>query len=157
MDTRQALKRETDLRERQPPWSLASSLGDLHERMEEMTVRADVVCASHGGRGMHVDIYDPHGPVNHRTAVLVHHGGGWRLGDRKTMGPRCEALAARGFTAVAVEYRSISEAPWPAQLQDVKAAVRWTHDNAADLGIDRSSRKWALKCAVRVSNPGPAD
>jgi hypothetical protein len=48
-------------------------------------------------------------------------------------GSRCEALAARGFTAMAVEYRSISEAPWPAQLQDVKAAVRWTHDNAAEL------------------------
>lgn len=125
------------MRERQPPSSLDPSPGDLHERMKEMTVRADVVCASHGGRGMHVDIYDPHGPVNHRTAVLVHHGGGWRLGDRKMMGPRCEALAARGFTAVAVEYRSISEAPWPAQLQDVKAAVRWTHVNAADLGIDR--------------------
>lgn len=102
-----------------------------------MTVRADVVVASPGGRALHVDIYEPSGPVNRRTAVLVHHGGGWRLGDRKLMGPRCEALAAGGFTAVAVEYRSTMEAPWPAQLQDVKAAVRWTHDNANELGVER--------------------
>lgn len=102
-----------------------------------MTVRPDVVCASHGDRAMHVDIYEPGGPVDHRTAVLVHHGGGWRMGDRKMVGPRCQALADRGFTAVAVEYRTTMEAPWPAQLHDVKAAVRWTNDNAADLGIDR--------------------
>jgi acetyl esterase/lipase len=59
------------------------------------------------------------------------------MGDRKVMGPRCEALAARGFTAIAVEYRSTVEAPWPAQLHDVKAAVRWANDNAAELGIER--------------------
>jgi acetyl esterase/lipase len=102
-----------------------------------MSVRADVVCARHGDRDLHVDIHEPTGPVDRRTAVLVHHGGGWMMGDRKTMGPRCAALAARGFTAMAVEYRSTVEAPWPAQLQDVKAAVRWTHDNAAQLNIDR--------------------
>lgn len=102
-----------------------------------MSVRADVVCARHGDRDLHVDIYEPTGPVDYRTAVLVHHGGGWTMGDRKMMRPRCAALAARGFTAVAVEYRSTVEAPWPAQLQDVKAAVRWTRDNAAQLNIDR--------------------
>lgn len=102
-----------------------------------MTVRADVVCNSYADRAMHVDLYEPSGPANRRTAVLVHHGGGWQVGDRKLMGPRCEALAARGFTAVAVEYRSVMEAPWPAQLHDVKAAVRWANANAAELGIDR--------------------
>jgi acetyl esterase/lipase len=113
------------------------SLRDFEEKVEPMTVRADVVCAEHGDRAMHVDIYEASGPANRRTAVLVHHGGGWQVGDRKMMAPRCEALAARGFTAVAVEYRSTMEAPWPAQLHDVKAAVRWTNDNAAELGIDR--------------------
>jgi acetyl esterase/lipase len=52
------------------------------------------------------------------------------------MQPRCEALAARGYTAIAVEYRLLDAAPWPAQAQDVTAAARWTREHAAELGID---------------------
>jgi acetyl esterase/lipase len=101
-----------------------------------MTVQFDVVYATHDDRELHVDIYTPSGSADHHTAVLVYHGGLWTMGDRKLMQQRCEALAARGFTALAVEYRLIPEAPWPAQLRDVKAAIRWTSDQAANLGID---------------------
>ncbi len=101
-----------------------------------MTVTFDVSCANRDGRELHVDIYEPAGPANHRIAVLVHHGGGWFSGDRKMVQPRCEALAARGFTALAVEYRLAGEAPWPAQLADVKTAIRWTLGHADQLGID---------------------
>ena len=44
--------------------------------------------------------------------------------------PQCEALARRGFTALAVQYRLVPEAPWPAQLADVKTAIRWTRRHA---------------------------
>ncbi|MGH7868959.1 MAG: alpha/beta hydrolase, partial [Candidatus Dormibacteraceae bacterium] len=70
-----------------------------------MSSRFDVVCGTRDGREMHVDIYQPAGPIHHRTAILVHHGGGWRNGDRKMLQPQCEALARQGFTALAVEYR----------------------------------------------------
>jgi acetyl esterase/lipase len=96
----------------------------------------DVAYADHGGRALHLDVYQPAAAVDRRTAILVLHGGGWRAGDRKAMKPRCEALARHGFTALAVEYRFIDEAPWPHQLADVRAAVGWTHSHAPDLGID---------------------
>ncbi|HVT67430.1 MAG TPA: alpha/beta hydrolase [Trebonia sp.] len=96
----------------------------------------DVVYADHGGRALHLDVYKPSADVSRRTAVLVLHGGGWRAGDRKAVKPRCEALARHGFTALAVEYRFVDEAPWPHQIADVRAAVGWTHSHAADLGID---------------------
>jgi acetyl esterase/lipase len=99
-------------------------------------VRFDVVFASRDGRDLHVDIYDPNGPDHHRVAVLVFHPGGWANGDRKMVQPQCEALARRGFTALAVEYRLVPEAPWPAQLADVKSAIRWTLSHADELGID---------------------
>jgi acetyl esterase/lipase len=72
-----------------------------------------------------------------RTAVLVVHGGGWILGDRSMMESLASRFAAEGFLAIAVEYRLVREAPWPAQLNDVISAVRWTADNAERLGIDR--------------------
>jgi acetyl esterase/lipase len=101
-----------------------------------MIVRSDVVYATRDSRDMHVDIYHPSGGLDYRTAVLVHHGGAWKFGDRKMMQPRCEVLARQGFTVLAVEYRLVTEAPWPAQLSDVKAAIRWTEQNAGQLGIE---------------------
>lgn len=101
-----------------------------------MTIRFDVVCANRGGRDMHVDVYEPTGADNHRIGVLVIHAGGWASGDRKMVRQQCEALARRGFTALAIEYRLVPEAPWPAQLVDVKTAIRWTRRHADQLGID---------------------
>jgi acetyl esterase/lipase len=100
-----------------------------------MSSEPDVVYSSRSGRDLHVDVYRPDGR-SRRTAVLVSHGGGWRVGDRTMVRPRCEALAALGFTAVAVEYRLLGEAPWPAALHDVKAAVSWARREAGGLGID---------------------
>ncbi len=86
------------------------------------------------GRPLHCDIYQPTGP---RLGVLLVHGGGWREGNREMVVGQAEALAAQGFTCVACEYRLTPEAPWPAQLQDVKCAVRYMRASASTLGIDR--------------------
>jgi acetyl esterase/lipase len=101
-----------------------------------MSIRFDVVYGTRKDREMHVDIYQPTGTMNHHTAMLVLHGGGWMMGDRKLMQPRCEALASRGFTALAVEYRFLGEIAWPGQLHDVKTAIRWTRAHASELDID---------------------
>jgi acetyl esterase/lipase len=86
-------------------------------------------------RAMRADVFAARGD-DQRTAVLVSHGGGWRVGGPEHMHPRCAALAEHGFTVVAIEYRLLGEAPWPAPLDDVRAAVRWARDNADQLGIE---------------------
>jgi acetyl esterase/lipase len=47
-------------------------------------------------------------------------------------------LAELGFIALAVEYRLLGEAPWPAPLEDVKAALHCAVDQADSLGIGPS-------------------
>jgi acetyl esterase/lipase len=94
------------------------------------------VYASRGDRELRVDRYEPSGPVDHRTAILVLHGGGWRMGDPTLVAGRCELLAKLGFTALGVEYRLLDAAPWPAPLHDVKCAVTWVRAHADELGID---------------------
>lgn len=86
-------------------------------------------------RDMRADIFAPQGD-DQRTAVLVLHGGGWRVGGPEHLHPRCEALSRHGFTVIAIEYRLLGEAPWPAPLDDVRAAVRWARANADELGIE---------------------
>ena len=68
--------------------------------------------------------------------MLQFHGGGWRGGSRAGVHSRCWELAGHGFTTVAVEYRRLPEAPWPAALADVHAAMRWAAGHAAELGAD---------------------
>lgn len=90
------------------------------------------------GRDLKAELYRPEGgDVPTRTAVVLLHGGGWVLGEPHMMEPLGVQFAAQGFLAVAVEYRLVREAPWPAQLDDVVAAVNWLADNAERLGIDR--------------------
>jgi len=97
----------------------------------------DVVVGRQGGRDLHVDIYRPEGgSVPTRAAVLLVHGGGWVVGSRDSMAALAGSFAAKGFLAIAVEYRLAGEAAWPAQLDDVSGAARWAADNADRLGID---------------------
>ncbi|MFJ4776850.1 alpha/beta hydrolase fold domain-containing protein [Streptomyces sp. NPDC088762] len=75
-------------------------------------------------------------------AVVWTHGGGWLDGDRRYPPPTVPAallhgaVLAAGLALVSVDYRHSLEAPFPAQLHDVKAAIRYVRAFADDLGID---------------------
>lgn len=102
-----------------------------------MPIENDVVYNSEGDRELKLDLYRPEGgEVPTRTAVLLVHGGGWILGERGMMAPLASRFADQGYLAVPVEYRLVREAPWPAQLEDVIAAVNWMSENADRLGIE---------------------
>src|SRR4029434_3474517 len=44
--------------------------------------------------------------------------------------------AQHGYVCVTGEYRVMDEAPWPAQIQDVKATIRWMRAKSEHLGIE---------------------
>lgn len=96
-------------------------------------VEADVAC---GAAYLLCDLYHPDPAKANGAATILLHGGGWRAGDRTMMAPPATALAGHGFLAVALEYRLLGDAPWPAALDDSQAAVRWLRGNADRFGID---------------------
>ena len=69
-------------------------------------------------------------------AILHLHGGGFAGGNKNNLAARLQAQSALGYVNVAVQYRLSGVARWPAQIEDVKAAIRWTRANASTLGID---------------------
>lgn len=73
-----------------------------------------------------------------RPAIVVVHGGGWRGGDKQRgQWARIPAqYASDGYVAISVNYRLTGEAPWPAQIEDVKAAVRWLRAHAEKHAVD---------------------
>ncbi len=69
-------------------------------------------------------------------AVLCIHGGGFRAGKRESYDGLCVALAQQGYVAVTITYRLAPAFPFPAAVQDCKAAVRWLRANAGKYQID---------------------
>ncbi|MGJ5749190.1 acetyl esterase/lipase [Streptomyces puniciscabiei] len=96
---------------------------------------------SPGYRPRLLDVHLPpaEGPV---PAVVWIHGGGWLEGDRRYPPPTVPvellhgAVLGAGLALVGIDYRHSLEAPFPAQLHDVKAAVRYVRHHAPALGID---------------------
>lgn len=82
-----------------------------------------------------LDVFRPTAE-SQRCAVLLFHGGGWRAGSKEAVHAQAAALAEAGFTALAVQYRLLDTAPWPAPLADATAALDWTRTHADELGID---------------------
>ncbi|MGH8996669.1 MAG: alpha/beta hydrolase fold domain-containing protein [Acidimicrobiales bacterium] len=99
-------------------------------------IRDDVVFGTGGGRDLRCDVFTPPGGETDRPAVLLVHGGGWRSGDKSQLRGYGILLGRAGYLCVATEYRLVGESPWPAQVHDVKAAIRWMRANAKELGID---------------------
>lgn len=106
---------------------------------DRVTVEPDVVFGSGGGRDLRCDIYHPPAggaPETGRPCVILVHGGAWRQGDRSQLRGYGIRLGMAGYVGVAIEYRLTPESPWPAQIHDVKASIRWVRANAERLGID---------------------
>jgi len=138
----------------QPPVDAEISAGTVREDVfpqPGVSLPGDVVAYPQveisnldGFRPVRMDIYAPRDGGTPRPAVLWIHGGGWSRGDARTSGAYANwpgvlaSLAARGFVVASVDYRLSGEARFPAQIQDVKAAIRHLRLNAAALGVDTS-------------------
>ncbi|MEY4938491.1 MAG: hypothetical protein RIQ93_226 [Verrucomicrobiota bacterium] len=70
------------------------------------------------------------------ACVIVVHGGGWDSGDRKQLPLLNRWLAGRGYAVAAVSYRLAPKFIWPAQRDDLLAAIAFLKANAARLGVD---------------------
>ncbi len=103
--------------------------------MGEVGVSKDVVYGEAAeGRPLKLDVYRPSQPNG--AAVIAVHGGGWRMGSKEMLVEHAKHLARDGFVVVAPEYRLTPETCWPAQIHDVKRAIRWTRAQAGSLGFD---------------------
>lgn len=83
-----------------------------------------------------LDYYEPPGVAAPWPVVVVIHGGGWRSGAPTDLAPLNRWMAGRGYAVAAVSYRLAPDHPFPAALEDVRAAVEYLEADADELGID---------------------
>ena len=83
-----------------------------------------------------IRIYRPTGETN-LPALVYFHGGGWVLNFLDIYEPSLRKIANHGkFIIIAVEYQKAPENPYPAPFNDCYEGLKWTIENAAELGID---------------------
>jgi acetyl esterase/lipase len=100
-----------------------------------MTGSTPEVIARATERDLGIDIFWPDSDEKAAAVVLLH-GGGWMAGHRSDMHKYAKILRREGFLAICAEYRLTGEAPWPAQILDVKDIIRWVRRNADWLHIN---------------------
>jgi len=96
------------------------------------------VYAAPNGRPLRLDLDYPAGPGPRPVVVFLPHRGDW--GPEFKRDDRCRrlvtALTARGYAVATLHYRVVGDDRFPAQIEDVKAAVCWLRANAVALGLN---------------------
>ncbi|MFN7550100.1 MAG: prolyl oligopeptidase family serine peptidase [Pseudomonadota bacterium] len=104
----------------------------------------DVTYATVGGRALQLDLYLPAVRTSPRPTLIWVHGGGWQSGSRSPPPAFATALVDRGIAVASISYRLTSQAggfgsegvTFPAQIHDVRAAIRFLRATAATYALD---------------------
>jgi acetyl esterase/lipase len=102
---------------------------------QAVRVAKDLVYGAVGGVDLTLDLYQPTSPGS-RPAIVFVHGGGWTAGDKSSWEDEALRFADEGFVGISVNYRLAPAHPFPAAVEDTKAAVRWLRTHAEELGVD---------------------
>lgn len=120
--------------------------------------QADIEFAKVGETSLKLDLHRP--PGDNPPLIVYVHGGGWRAGSKEDV-PIAD-LYDKGFAIASVDYRLSTQAVFPAQVHDIKAAIRFLranaglyHINASKIAIIGSSAGGHLAALVGVSNGNP--
>lgn len=94
----------------------------------------DIEFAKVNGLSLKLDL---HRPTGEKPPLIVYvHGGAWRAGSREDV--PIAGLLEHGFAIASVDYRLSTQARFPAQIHDTKAAIRFLRAKADELHINAS-------------------
>jgi enterochelin esterase-like enzyme/acetyl esterase/lipase len=110
-------------------------------KMEYSAKYADVDYAGDGQVYHKLDIYIPKDDKATHPVVVHIYGSAWYANSAKGMadlGTICQALLNAGYAVVTPNHRSSGDAKFPAQIEDIKAVIRFVRAHAAEYGFDTS-------------------
>ncbi len=101
--------------------------------LDQYFVHPNLVYANSDDRQLKLDLYLPNHKQSSKLIIWVH-GGAWHRGSKAK--PPVEALNGE-YALASVEYRLSGEATFPAQVHDIKAAIRFLRAHANKYGFRR--------------------
>lgn len=96
----------------------------------------DVVYAERGEMTLHLQVLGPINGDNARPLIVYISGSAFHRQNVKERVPQLAYLAQRGFVVAALQYRGSEDAPFPSQMLDAKAGIRYMKRHADEYGID---------------------
>jgi acetyl esterase/lipase len=113
--------------------SQAFVVGDAFQgiRTEEVRYTSGIPYTQNNGVPLKLDIYRP-AQVGQYPGVMVIHGGAWQGGERTNNEEFNRYLAARGYVVWAISYRLAPNSRFPAQIEDVGAALSFLRNHATE-------------------------
>ena len=103
----------------------------------EAQVSRNIPFAAPEGVRLTLDIYRPVSAGRYPSVIQVY-GGAWQRGAPADDPTFAMYLAAHGFVVFAIDYRHAPQWRWPAQIDDVRAALRWVREHGDEYGADVS-------------------
>src|SRR5512145_3560740 len=103
------------------PWPASQEPGSR----PQATIERDVTYGQADGVDLKLDMARPASGAGPFPVVLCIHGGAWQTGSKSGYAAVLPILVADGYAAVAVEYRFAPAFKYPAQLDDVRQAIRY--------------------------------
>ncbi len=107
------------------------------QKDKNVAVEKEIVYNTNGFRPLHLDAYYSNNKSINPAVVLIH-GGGWKSGNKSQMESMGLAMAEKGYSCFAVEYRLSPEAIYPAAVHDIKEAIQFIRKNANLYNVDES-------------------
>jgi acetyl esterase/lipase len=105
---------------------------------QSAAVQKDIVYFCCPDKALTMDIYSPSQKEGLFPAIIYVHGGGWYSGDKTTGAGQDDihSLVQKGYLVASIDYRLAPRYQFPAQIEDLKCAVRFLRANAALYKID---------------------
>src|SRR6185503_16053673 len=104
---------------------------------DDILFEKDLVYGKGGDEELKLNLGRPKEQTGTRPCVVLIHGGGWAAGNKNLHDPQVRDLIKRGFVGATVGYRFAPKHIFPAQIEDVKCAIRFLRANADKYGIDK--------------------
>ncbi|MQY24180.1 alpha/beta hydrolase [Nocardia macrotermitis] len=95
-----------------------------------VSVTRDLPYAERATGTLLLDLYAPTATSAPTPVVIWLHGGAWFTGDRTLLPDPARFFVARGIAMASIEYRLSGQAVFPAQLHDVRSAIRYLRAQA---------------------------
>lgn len=114
----------------------------LNRKAPQFTVTTNVTFAQtdywygHTTKDLRMNLIFPEDEGRNYPCIVWICGGAWLTFDKDAHLAYLSDLARTGFVVASIEYRTSNEAVFPAQLEDVKAAIRYLRAHAARYHID---------------------
>jgi acetyl esterase/lipase len=115
------------------PFSLIDAFKGIH--IGEIRYTPNIQFAAPDGVPLRLNIYRPP-QAGKYPGIVVIHGGGWQTGSPETNADFSRYMAARGYTVFAITYRYAPAYKFPAQLDDVRSALNFIQQHAAEYETD---------------------